>query len=122
MKNNIFVACLIALLSLGSCKNEAKTEEVAKEAEVKKNSLQLANYSDSNWEAGVGIEFNMFLTDNTPENEALLKTAKELEFVDGTKLKVLGYTIVDKFIQINIEGKAYNFKSLAVYPNPITVN
>lgn len=118
MKNNIFIVCLMAIFSLSSCKNETKSVEPAKE-EVKKNSFQLSNYSDSNWDAGVGIEFNMFLADNTPENEALLKSAKELEFGDGTKVKVLGYNIVDKFIQINIEGKAYNFKTLAVYPNYI---
>lgn len=120
MRNNIFIACLIAVLSLGSCKNETKSADASKEeVEVKKNSFQLTNYSDENWDGGVGIEYNMFLTDNTKENEELLKKAKELEFSDGTKIKVLEYKIADKFIQILVDGKAYGFKGVAIYPNYI---
>lgn len=121
MKNNIFIVCLVAIFSLGSCKNDAKTVEPAQE-EVKKNSIQLTNLSDVNWDGGVGITYDMFLVDNTKENEALIKGAKELEFSDKTKIKVIGYTVVDKFIQINVEGKASSFKNVAIYPNYITVN
>lgn len=121
MKTNIFIVCLIAVLSLGSCKNEAKTDEVAKEAEVKKTTLQLTNLSDENWEGGVGVEYDMFLVDNTKENEELVKTAKELHFTDGTKVKVIGYTVNDPYIQINLEGEASNFKAVAAHPNVIEV-
>jgi len=120
MKNTIFIVCLVAIFSLNSCKDDTKAVETTKE-EVKKNSIQLTNLTDVNWDGGVGIEYDMFLTDNTKENEELLKSAKELVFSDGSKIKVLGYKVNDIYIQINVEGKASSFKNVAVYPNTITV-
>lgn len=119
MKNKIFTACLFLVLALVSCKEEAKKEtEVAKESE---KSIQLSNYSDTNWKEGVGIEFPMFITDNTPANLSMLEGAKMLEFVDGTSIKINSIKEEGNFIQIVIDDKGSNFQNLAQYPSYIFI-
>jgi hypothetical protein len=119
MKNKFFAACMFFVLALVSCKEEARKEtEPAKETE---KSIQLSNYSDTNWKAGVGIEFPMFLADNTPSNLALIKDAKVLEFEDGTKIDLVSYKEEGNFIQLIINDKGSNFQNVAQYPSYIFV-
>lgn len=123
MGNKIITICLMLLVTLVSCKDDAKSKAEADqgtEATAEKT-IQLTNYSDANWTSGVGVEFNMFLADNTKENLEIIKTAKELHLYDGTIIKVTGHTVADPFIQINIDGKASDYKTLAGFPNKITV-
>ena len=121
MKTNI-VLSLLVVITLFSCKQEAKTavEETPKVVKLA-NALTLSNYSDENWTNGVGVTYNMFLTDFSKENEALLKTGTELVFNDGSKVAYVGYEIVGNFIQIQLNEKATKFNSVASYPNEITI-
>ncbi|WP_298146231.1 hypothetical protein [Flavobacterium sp.] len=117
MTRNIFVICLIAVLSLSACKEEKQTQ-TATEAS-KESGFQLSNYSDENWNAGVGREFNMFIMDNTPANAAALKDVKQVELADGTTINVTGVNVVDPFIQIVIDAKASDYQAKAAYPQYI---
>lgn len=120
MRTKIYAICMLAILSFVSCKNEPKTAEPVKE-EVKENTIKLTNYTDSNWNLGVGIELNMFLVDNNAENKEKLKAVKELKLSDGTYVAVTGTKEEGPFIQILLTEKASSFQKLAGYPNDITV-
>jgi len=120
MKNRIYAICMFAMLAFASCKNEPKQDETAKEA-VKENTIKLSNYSDENWNAGVGIVYNMFIVDNNAENAAKLKSVKELVLSDGTYVTVTGTNEAGKFIQILLKDKASTFQKLAGYPNDLVV-
>lgn len=120
---------LILLFSIGcillSCKQETKTEnqkdtetETAAEA---KTTLQLSNYSDDNWANGVGIAYNMLLTDFSKEKEEMLKKGKELEFKDGTIVPYTGYEVKGDFINIMLAENPAAYKAVAQYPNQVII-
>lgn len=118
MKKLVYLFCLIALIS---CKDDTKKEEITPVVQETEKTISLSNYSDENWEKGVGREYNMFIVDFTESNKELLKDVKVLELVDGTIVKVTGITISEPFIQINIEETAQKFKETASYPNLIFI-
>lgn len=117
---NTYVICLMVMFTLFSCKNETKTTEpTAVKATENENSAQLSNLTDDNWTGGVGNIYNMFLIDYSEKNEALLKTATNMELVDGTTIKIGSYDVVKPYIRINLEGKASDYKAKAAFPNYI---
>lgn len=120
MSKSIYTITLILAFALFSCKNENKEAETAKE-EKKEITIQLSNYTDNNWTAGVAKELNMFIVDNTKSNEEIIKNAKELELNDGSIVKVTGYNVADPFIQVNLDTKAIDYKDAASHPNQIIV-
>lgn len=124
MKSKIsLLFVLLALLT--ACKEEKAetTNPAATETTVKAtNEITLSNYSDENWNKGVGITYKMFLADNTPENLNLIKNGKELEFANGKKIPYVGYEVKGTYIQIMITEKPDAFASAAEYPNTIKIN
>ena len=74
MKLKVIIVLFILSIAF-SCKSkeeEQVKEENPSEANASATSIQLANYSDENWENGVGITFNMLLVDFSKEKEALI--------------------------------------------------
>lgn len=120
MKKITVLALLMSILLI-SCKNEVKVESTPEVVEPVEKSIVLTQYSDENWDKGVGKEFNMFLVDLNDKNKELLKDAKELELVDGKIVKVTGINIAEPFIQIVIDGKASDYMGQASYPNEIYI-
>lgn len=121
MKNNILVICVLCSLIFSSCKNDTKKVEEQAVPEKAANVLKLSNYSDNNWNGGVALELNMFLVDNTPENQELVKKAKKFVFADKTFATITGFKEADGFIQVYTFEKASTFISKAAYPLDITV-
>lgn len=120
------ILCLLVVATLFSCKDskETSTVEETKPTEVKvenKNAITLSNYSDENWNSGVGITYNMLLTDFSKEKETLIKGGKELELADGTILPYVGYQVVENFIQIQLNENATKYKAVVEYPNKIVI-
>ncbi len=124
MRVNILMGMLL-VFSLLSCKDDKKgtgTENAATETAAENaNVIQLANYSDENWSAGVGIKFNMFLADYSKETEELLKKGHSLVFEDGTIIPYASYQVADQFIQILVDQKASDFQDVAQYPKKVTI-
>jgi len=116
---------MLLVFSLLSCKDDKKgtgTENAATETAAENaNVIQLANYSDENWSAGVGIKFNMFLADYSKETEELLKKGHSLVFEDGTIIPYASYQVADQFIQILVDQKASDFQDVAQYPKKVTI-
>lgn len=117
----ITVLTLLMSILLISCKNEAKQEVAPAVEKPVEKTIVLTQYSDENWEKGVGKDLNMFLVDLNDTNKELLKDAKELELVDGKIVKVTGVNIAEPFIQIIIDGKASDYMGKASYPNEIYI-
>ena len=124
MKVKILMSMLL-IFSLLSCKDDKKAAEAdqttVKTEVANPNAIQLTNLSDSNWAAGVGVKFDMFLTDYSKEKEALIKKGHALKFNDGSSIPYIGYDVVDKFIQIKVAQKASDFKDIAQFPNTIII-
>lgn len=123
MKVNILMSMLL-IFSLLSCKDDkktAETDQTAVKTEVATNVIKLTNLTDANWAAGVGIKYDMFLTDYSKEKEELIKNGHSLKFSDGSSIPYVGYDVADKFIQIKVGQKASDFKDVAQFPNAITV-
>lgn len=112
---------MLALLAIVACKNDQKTEDAAATEAAKETTIKLSNYSDENWNAGVGTEFNMLLVDNNKENADKLKAVKELKLSDGTYITVTGTNVEGQFIQILLPEKASAHQKLAGYPNDLIV-
>lgn len=119
---------LVLLFSIGcillSCKEDAKTTEnqgTEAVAAENKNSFQLSNYSDENWSNGVGVAYNMLLTDFSKEKEEMLKKGKELEFKDGTIIPYTGVEVNGEFINILLAENPSQYKDVAKYPNQVIV-
>lgn len=124
MRVNILMGMLL-VFSLLSCKDDKKatgTENAATEAAADNATvIQLANYSDENWSAGVGTKFNMFLADYSKQNEDLLKNGHSLVFEDGTVIPYTSYQVAGQFIQILVDQKASDFQDVAQYPKKIII-
>lgn len=120
MKKSIWAICIICSLVFSSCKNDAKTNEEKEEQKTEKT-IKLSNYSDTNWKSGVGIEYNMFIVDNTKKNMEIVKAAKKFVFADGTFATVTGVKEADTFIQINLTEVGSTFQNEAEYPNEIKI-
>jgi hypothetical protein len=120
MKKIVLLAILVSVFMV-SCKNEVKVESAPEVVEPAEKTIVLTQYSDENWDKGVGKELNMFLVDLNDKNKELLKDVKELELVDGKIVKVSGVNIAEPFIQILIDGKASDYMGKASYPNEIYV-
>jgi hypothetical protein len=125
MKTKISL-CLLIAFSIFSCKDDKTSTDPVKETKETvvvetSNKIKLTVYSDSNWSAGVGIGTKMFLVDNSPEIEKLLKNGKELQFNDGKTIAYEGINVTGGFIQILLKEKAETFKSVAANPNEIIV-
>jgi hypothetical protein len=125
MKTKIAL-CLLIAFSIFSCKDGKTSKDPVKEIKEtvvveSSNKIKLTTYSDSNWSAGVGIGTKMFLIENSPENEKLLKNGKELQFNDGKTISYEGINVAGGFIQILLKEKAEVYKSVAANPNEIIV-
>lgn len=126
MRIKILMSMLL-VLSLLSCKDDKKAAEADKAATETKSetedptAIKLSNYSDENWSAGVGITFNMFLTDYSKEKEALIKAGTKLVFEDGTIVPYQGYEVAKDYIRISIAEKSSDYKEIAQYPHVISV-
>lgn len=121
-----FILCLVVFTTLFSCKEnkETTTTEEPKNTEAvveNKNAITLSNYSDENWSNGVGITYNMLLTDFSKDKETLIKGGRELELADGTILPYVGYEVVDNFIHIQLNENGTKYKAALEYPNKIIV-
>jgi len=124
MKLKVLIGLLI--LSLGfSCKGkeeEQVKQENPTEANTNLSSIQLANYSDENWQNGVGLNFNMLLVDFSKEKMDLISKGTELLLPSGQKVKYIGYEKVDNYIHIQLgDEKPTKYQSAIEYPNEITI-
>ncbi len=119
-----FALLLLLSLSIFSCKDNAKETSDANSEKVEKktNVITLSNYSDENWNKGVGITYKMFLTDYSKEKEMLLKGGKEMVLGDGkTVLPIIGSEVSGGFIQIFLDQPGTQYAKMAEFPNEITI-
>lgn len=120
------IMSLFAVLSIIACKDDKKSADAEKQTEAAQvtedpTMIKLSNLTDENWAGGVGITYDMFLTDYTKEKEELLKSGKVLLLQDNTKIKYVGYQVDKQYIQIHLAEKASTYKDIAAYPNEILV-
>lgn len=118
------VMTMFLVASLLSCKDDKKAVETENKAETEVQDptmIQLSNLTDENWSGGVGVTYNMFLTDYTKEKEELLKNGKTLLLEDNTKVPYVGYVVDKQYIQIHLSEKGSTYKDIAAYPHEILV-
>jgi hypothetical protein len=123
MKLKVIIVLFILSIAF-SCKSkeeEQVKEENPSEANANPTSIQLANYSDENWENGVGITFNMLLVDFSKEKEALIAKGTELTLADGKKINYVGYEVKKNYIQIMLKEKPSVYQSAIEYPNELII-
>ena len=123
MKLKVIIVLFILSIAF-SCKSkeeEQVKEENPSEANASATSIQLANYSDENWENGVGITFNMLLVDFSKEKEALIAKGTELTLADGKKINYVGYEVKKNYIQIMLKEKPSVYQSAIEYPNELII-
>ena len=123
MKLKVIIVLFILSIAF-SCKSkeeEQVKEENPSEANASSTSIQLANYSDENWENGVGITFNMLLVDFSKEKEALIAKGTELTLADGKKINYVGYEVKKNYIQIMLKEKPSVYQSAIEYPNELII-
>jgi hypothetical protein len=123
MKLKLIIGLFILSIAF-SCKSkegEQVKEENPTEASASPTSIQLANYSDENWENGVGITFNMLLVDFSNDKEALIAKGSELTLADGKKINYVGYEVKKNYIQILLKEKPSFYQSAIEYPNEIII-
>ena len=123
MKLKVIIGLFILSIAF-SCKSkeeEQVKEENPSEANASATSIQLANYSDENWENGVGITFNMLLVDFSKEKEALIAKGTELTLADGKKINYVRYEVKKNYIQIMLKEKPSVYQSAIEYPNELII-
>ena len=124
MKLKVIIGLFILSIAF-SCKSkeeEQVKEENPSEANVSAKSIQLANYSDENWDNGVGLSTNMLLVDFSKEKIDLISKGTELLLPNGEKVKYIGFEKVDNYIHIQLgDKKPTIYQSAIEYPNVITV-
>lgn len=131
MKLKVLIGLLVMTLSF-SCNQKGEVEgnemnketvETTENAALAANAIQLANYSDENWENGVGLSFNMLLVDYSKEKFELISKGTELTLPNGEKVPYIGYEMVDNFIHIQLgEAKATTYQASIEFPNEILIN
>ena len=128
MKIKVLIGLLVLTLSFscnqkGEAEANAKKEEVTKKAGLAANAIQLSNYSDENWQNGVGLSFNMLLVDYSKEKFDLISKGTELTLANGEKVPYIGYETVDNFIHIQLgDTKATTYQASVEFPNEILIN
>lgn len=125
MKLKVIIGLFILSFAF-SCKGKEEAQvkqENSSEVKVNPTSIQLANYSDENWENGVGLSTNMLLVDFSQQKMDLISKGTELLLPSGEKVNYIGFEKVDNYIHIQLgDKKPTIYQSAIEYPNEITIN
>lgn len=98
----------------------AKSETDVENEIISPNAITLSSLSDEYWDGGVSRVSNMFLVDNTLQNENKIKNASKIKFKNGETIPVVGYEKTGNYIQIFIKAAyAKDYLGVATYPNSI---
>lgn len=81
--------------------------------------FSLSNINDDYWFNGVGKQSNVLLFNNSQRLLKMLRSSKQLEFIDGSKVTIKNVTEVGTYIHVEIVENLEPYKIAASSPNEV---
>lgn len=91
----------------------------SEQVSYKDSGFLLCNINDDFWFNGVGKQANILLFANSPQILKVLRSSKQIQLIDGSKITIKNITEAGNYIHVEIEENLEAYKLAASYPNEI---
>jgi len=95
------------------------SEDGSEQVSYEDSGFSLSNINDDYWFNGVGKQSNVLLFTSSPKVLKALRSSKQIQLIDGSKITIKKVTEVGTYVHVEIEENLESYKLAASYPNEV---